>query len=84
MNMRVNISAFKYAIVSTGHERKIIALTSHLHFARRSLGNNRILLTKEIEAFKVNAFVGREFAKGGYIGYDAVDELTSLNLHYIA
>ena len=82
--MRVNISAFKYAVVSVGRAQKIIALTSHLHYARRSLGCNRILETKEIEAFKVNAFVGTTFAQDGYIGYDAVDTSTDLTTLYIS
>lgn len=79
MNQRVNISTFKYAIISTGFRRQVIALTSHLHFAQRSLGGmHSIVETKEIEAFKVNSSVGRDSASKGYIGYDTVDSKTNI------
>jgi len=88
MNQRVNISAFRYAVVSEG-KRRVIILTNDLQVARdvsRGLfmENLHIIKTKEIEAFKVNSFVGREFALPGYVGYDAVDTTTDLRNFYEA
>ena len=86
--MRVNISAFRYAVVSESR-RRVIILTNDLQVARNvacgmSMTALYIIKTKEIEAFKVNSFVGNEFALPGYVGYDAVDTTTDLRNLYEA
>ncbi len=84
MSRRVDISAFTYAIISIGHRKQIVALTSHIHFARRAAACNRIVETKELDAFKVNGYVGRDHAAPSYIGYETVDKDTDIAKLYLS
>ncbi len=86
MNQRVNISAFKYAVISDGHRRQVVSVLNGIYLAKDIAQGNgfyHVVQTKEIEAFKVNSFVGSTHAEKAYIGYDPVDKATKLIDKYL-
>ena len=82
MSQRVDISAFKYAVISAvAPRREIVALSNSIIVSHQLVGASglHIVHAKDIEAFKVNSFVGRSHASSGYVGYDTVDSDTILS-----
>ncbi len=86
MSRRVDISAFKYAMISGPLGRhEIVALTNDIHAAHRvAYSQWHIVKTKELEAFKVNGYVGRDHAASSYIGYETVDKDTDIATLYVS